>query len=117
MIRGHTLVIDYDFYVNSYLGSTIPEQAFGEMAARAVDALARMRRHYRVIAGDAVSEKMALCALAEAIYSHKGRNAGVTAATVGGVSVRYEGSRSLQRRLLDAVKIYLDVYRGAGNDV
>ena len=61
MIRGHTLVIDYDFYVNSYLGSTIPEQAFGEMAARAADALARMRRHYRVIAGDAVSEKMALC--------------------------------------------------------
>ena len=109
-------MIDYDFYVNSYLGSTVPEQVFGEMAARAADALARMRRHYRVISGDVVSEKMALCALAETLYSHKGRNAGVTAASVGGVSVRYEGGRSLQRRLLDAVRIYLDVYRGTGDD-
>ena len=98
-------MIDYDFYVNSYLGSAIPEQAFGEMAARAKDALLRIRRQYRVAESDGVSEKMALCALADTLYSHKGRNAGVTAATVGGVSVRYEGSRSLQRHLLDAVKI------------
>lgn len=106
-------MIDYDFYVNSYLGSAIPEKAFSGMAARAADVLARIRRQYRVVSQDEVSEKMALCAIAETIYSQKCRKQGVTSATVGGVSVRYESAGAQQWQLLEQARIYLDIYRGA----
>ncbi len=104
-------MIDYDFYVNSYLGCTIPEKAFSGVAARAADALTRIRHRYQVVSTDEISEKMALCAMAETIYTHK--KEGVSAATVGGVSVRYEKSKSLNQRLLQQAGIYLDIYRGA----
>jgi hypothetical protein len=105
-------VIDYDFYVNSYLGSAIPEKSFSGVALRAMDALAAIRRRYQVAATDEVSEKMALCAMAETLYSHSGRKAGVASASVGGVSVRYENG-SLTKELLQKAKIYLEIYRGA----
>lgn len=105
-------MIDYDFYVNTYLGSAIPEKSFSGVAARAADALARIRRRYRVT-GDGISEKMALCAMAETVYAHSGKKAGVAAATVGGVSVRYENSSALEKALLEQARIYLDIYRGA----
>lgn len=106
-------MIDYDFYVNSYLGCTIPEKAFPGMVARASEALAQLRRQYQVLSSDGVSEKMALCAMAETLYDHRGRKSGVTSASVGGVSVRYEDSGALQSRLLKQARIYLDIYRGA----
>ena len=107
-------MIDYDFYVNFYLGNSIPEKAFSGVAARAKDALLKIRRQYRVAEADEVSRKMALCAMAEALYSYDSRKSGVSAATVGGVSVRYENSGSLQSQLLSKARIYLDIYRGAG---
>ncbi len=106
-------MIDYDFYVNSYLGSAIPEKSFSGVALRADDALKAIRRRYRVVVADEISEKMALCAMAETLYSHSGRKAGVSSATVGGVSVRYENSGSLHKELLQQARIYLDIYRGA----
>ena len=106
-------MIDYDFYINGYLGSLIPEKAFDRVAARARDALARIRRQYKVTGADEVSQKMALCAMAETLYSDDGRKAGVSAATVGGVSVRYESGAGLQKQLLAQARIYLDIYRGA----
>lgn len=104
-------MIDYDFYLNTYLGSTIPEKAFPGVAARAVDGLNQLKRRYQ-LRGDTVSEKMALCAMAESIYAKKSRKDGVASATVGGVSVRYEDSGSMNRQLLRQARIYLDVYRG-----
>lgn len=106
-------MIDYDFYINTYLGSEIPEKTFPRVAARARDALCRIRKQYQVKCSDAVSEKMALCAMAEAFYSYDGRKNGVSSATVGGVSVHYESSAGLQKQLLNKAKIYLDIYRGA----
>ena len=103
-------MIDYDFYVNSYLGSVIPEKAFSGMAARAEDALRRICRQYQVMDADEISEKMALCAMAEAIYTHKKEN--VAAASMGSVSVRYSKGKSLNQQLLRKAKIYLDIYRG-----
>lgn len=107
-------MIDYDFYVNDYLGSAIPEKSFSGVAARAAEGLERLKRRYRVLPTDEMSEKMALCAMAEALYHHKNRKAGVTSATVGGVSVRYEsaGTKKLQQQLLEQARIYLDIYRG-----
>ena len=114
MERGGSLVTDYDFYINSYLGTAIPEKSFPAMAARALDALNGLRRQYLVLPADEVSEQMALCAMAETLYSHSGRKSGISSATVGGVSVRYEsGGKGLRRELLEKAGIYLDIYRGA----
>lgn len=103
-------MIDYDFYVNSYLGTAIPEKAFSGAVSRAEAELKAIRRRYQVLPADEVSEKMAVCAMAEVLLN--GRKPGITSATVGSVSVRYD-SGSQQRQLLEKARIYLDIYRGA----
>lgn len=109
---------DFGFYADVYLGSLIPEKAFPEMATRAAEHLARMQRSYRVTADGTDSLNMAICAMAEALYAHSKRRSGVTAASVGEVSVRYEGAESsgkaLQRELYEKASIYLDISRGVG---
>lgn len=107
---------DYDFYVNTYLGSAIPEKAFAGLAAQAGAVLERFRRIYRVEASGEDSVKMAVCAMAETLYAYRKRSSGVTAETVGGVSVRYENGetadKSLARELYRKAAIYLDIRRG-----
>ena len=109
-------MVDYDFYVNTYLGSTIPEKAFPGMAARAGAALERFQRIYAVVQNGEDSRNMALCAMAESIYANQRRSSGVTSASVGNVAVRYEHSEStdkaLWRELYQKAGIYLDIYRG-----
>ena len=109
---------DYGFYNSVYLGSLIPEKAFPEMALRAGEHLERIRRNYRVTVSGTDSLNMALCSMAETIYNHSKRRSGMTAASVGQVSVRYEGTesagRSLQRELYEKASIYLDISRGVG---
>lgn len=104
-------MIDYDFYVNSYMGAMIPEKAFAGAAVRAAQALNRIKRQYQVLKCDTVSEKMALCAMAEELYGS--RRQGISSATMGSVSVRYSSDSGCQRRLLEKARIYLDIYRGA----
>lgn len=109
---------DYDFYVNSYLGSIIPQKAFDASSARAEEALNRFKGIYQVVSSGPESEKMAVCAMAEAVYTAKKHRSGVTAASVGNVSVHYEGrdsaDKALWRELYEQASIYLDIYRGAG---
>ena len=109
---------DYDFYADVYLGSLIPEKAFPEMALRAGEHLARIQRDFRVTADGADSLRMAICAMAESLYAHSKHHSGVTAASVGEVSVRYEGGESsrkaLHRELYEKASIYLDISRGVG---
>lgn len=108
-------MIDYDFYTNTYLGSVIPEKAFPAAVKRAQEALEQFRRSYQVAQTDGVSEKMAICAMAETVYGFAGRKAGVTATTVGDVSVRYDSRVwDLRQQLLEKARIYLDIYRGVG---
>lgn len=108
---------DYEFYVNSYLGSAIPQKAFPAAAAQAAAALDRICRIYQVAEHGEQTRKLAICAMAEAVYAASRRKAGVTAASVGNVSVRYENGervdKSLQRELYQRAGIYLDIYRGA----
>ena len=109
---------DYAFYTDVYLGSAIPEKAFPGMALRAKEVLERFQRIYRVNIPGEDSYKMAICAMAESIYAASKRRGGVTAASVGEVSVRYEGAetsgKSLQRELYEKASIYLDIWRGVG---
>lgn len=107
---------DYSFYVNQYGGSIIPEGAFFGVAARAWDALKRMKRIYRVEPGMENGEALAVCAMAEVLYADRKRSGGVSAASVGNVTVRYESGNAsglgIARELYRCALRYLNIYRG-----
>lgn len=110
-------MVDYEFYVYQYTGSAIPESSFSGVVARAQDAMERMKRIYRVEPATENGEAMAVCAMAEALYAGSKRSGGVSAASVGSVSVRYESADAshdaLERQLYRCAQRYLTIYRGA----
>ncbi len=112
-------MVSYEFYTDSYLGSAIPESAFSGVAARAGAALARMKRMYEVRSASETVEKLALCAMAEAVYAYDSRKPEVLQATMGEMSVRYSDpaaeKSSLFRALYGRACIYLDIYRGVAS--
>ena len=107
---------DFAYYKDTYLGTAIPEKAFPGMAKRAEEALRRMQRIYQVNVPGEDSLNMAVCAMAESCYAASKRRSGVTAASVGEVSVHYGSSESadktLQRELYEKASIYLQITRG-----
>jgi hypothetical protein len=106
-------MVRYEFYVNQYLGSAIPEKAFSGVASQAEQVLNRLKQTYRVESSGQQAESMAICAMAESLWQN--RNKGLTAANIGSVSVRYETDRkALRRELYEKACIYLDIYRGVG---
>ena len=115
-------MVTYDFYRDTYLGSSITEQEWPAFAARAQDQLNRYKRIYTVVAPGESSEAMAVCAIAEVIASISTAQSGagaVTSASIGSVSVSYGGVSTLDlspkgqaRELYDAARRYLDIYRG-----
>ena len=115
-------MVTYDFYKNTYLGSSITVEEWPALSARAQDQLNRYKRIYTVVAPGENSEAMAVCAIAEVIASIVAAQNGagaVTSASIGSVSVSYGGMSSLDlsrkgqaRELYDAASLYLDIYRG-----
>ena len=104
-------MVDFEFYVNCYLGSAIPEKAFSGVAAQAQACLDRLKGCCRVESSGQDAENMALCAMAETLWAR--RSSGLSSASVGSVSVRYaENNASLTRQLYEKAAIYLDIYRG-----
>lgn len=104
----------YEFYVNCYLGTAIPEAAFLPVAKQAAAILERFKNLYVVQSPGAESEKLAICAMAETLYENARRGGGVSAARVGSMSVQYASSQSVNRQLYQKARIYLDIYRGVG---
>lgn len=109
---------DFGYYTDTYLGSAIPEKAFPGMALQAEAALQRLQRIYQVTIPGEDSRKMAICAMAEAVYAASKRRSGVTSASVGEVSVHYgnnaSAEKALHRQLYDKASIYLEISRGVG---
>lgn len=107
-------MLDYDFYLNKYLGSAIPESAFSAVAARAEAALSKLKRTYRVVAPGENAERLALCAMADTLYAFEGQKPGLSQVRMGEVSLSYKAStaKSLSRELLAKASVYLDLYRG-----
>ena len=107
---------DFDFYTRIYLGDRIPMEVFDRWAKRAEEELERILRDYQVKVPGSDSRDLAICAMAETLYDHSKRRGGVTAASVGQVSVHYGSAdtaqRQLRRALYDRAAIYLDIYRG-----
>ena len=96
-------MVDYEFYVNDYLGSAIPEKAFSGVAAQARQWLRYFKNHYRVTSSGGEAERLAMCAMAEALWhQHSG-------------ALVFPGkgeTKSLGRELYEKASIYLDIYRG-----
>ena len=104
-------MVEYEFYVNCYLGSAIPEKAFSGVAAQAQAHLDRLKGCCRVESSGADAENFALCAMAETLWAR--RNDGIASASVGSVTVHYaEDQPSLTRELYEKAATYLDIYRG-----
>ena len=103
-------MVDYEFYVHTYLGSFVPEKAFHRLAARAQEQLASFERDFQVTGGTD-ARHLALCAMIDVLYAgqHRGE---LRSANVGGVQISYDDRRPLQQRLLIAARTYLEIYRG-----
>ena len=105
---------DYDYYVNTYLGSFVPEGDFPFQASQARSALEQFERVYKVVGGEE-ARSMAICAMAEELYDRYRRKDRIAATSVGGVSVRYqaweETEESMSQALYRKARIYLDFYR------
>ena len=115
-------MVNYELYVNDYLGFSIPEREFHFFAARAKEQLDYYKRIYTVEAPSAKAEELAACAMADVLYAiataQNGAGA-VSSASIGSVSVSYGGVTAIDlsrkgqaRELYEAACRYLDIYRG-----
>lgn len=110
--------VGYDFYVGQYLGDRMGEKTFCELARRAQQELDRIKRVYTVKPYSEQAHAMAICAMAETLHAASARQSGVSSASIGKVSVRYESAavkeNELRRELYRQASVYLDICRGVG---
>ena len=121
-------MVDYEFYAGTYLGGSISSDEWPTFEARAADQLARYKRIYTVTAPEGApdAESMAVCAMAEALYSFyliaNGEGGAVQSASIGSVSVSYAGAsggsgmdlsaKGQAKELYRCACLYLEIYRG-----
>lgn len=114
--------VDYAFYSDVFLGDLIPESEFSGIGQRACYELERFKRMYTVTSANDDAEKMAICAMADALYMIQMAQNGtgtVSSASIGSVSVSYGNTQQMDlspkgqdRALYRAASIHLDIYRG-----
>ena len=119
-------MVTYDFYVNTYRGSSITMQEWPAFATRAHDQLNRYKRIYTVVASGEHAEAMAVCAMADALAYfaavQNGTGGAVSSASIGSVSVSYGNAaaaidlspKGQEKELYRCACQYLDIYRGVG---
>ena len=116
--------VEHDFYQFKYHGdSIIDPDDWRRYQARAEAQLARSKRIYNVSSPDENAEAMAICAMADAMYSFdlivNGDGGPVQSASFGSVSVSYGSTNSVDisqksqaKELYRCACLYLDIYRG-----
>ncbi len=118
-------MVKYWFYVNTYHGSSIPEEEWPMFATQAQIKLNRYKRIYTVTAPEENSEAMAVCAMADTlayfVAAQNGTGGAVTGASIGSVSVSYASggsidtsTRAQERELYRCACDHLNIYRGVG---
>lgn len=117
-------MVAFDFYTNTYRGSSITAEEWAQLEARAAEQLARYKRAYTVTAPTENAENMAVCAMADAlayfVAAQNGAGGAVASASIGSVSTSYAGAadavdlspRGQARELYRCASLYLDIYRG-----
>ena len=112
---------DYTFYADYYNGNSIPSEDFSRIAKRASAQFDRYKRIYKV-GGDDVAQKMAICAMADALYYFEtAANGGiVTGSAIGSVSTSVQvpsvdiSEKAQSRELYRCASLYVEIYRGVG---
>lgn len=118
-------MVDFQFYQQTYRGTSLSPEEFQIFGKRASEQLARYKRIYTVTASDENAEAMAVCAMADALAyfcaAQNGSGGSVASASIGSVSVSYGGGQAVdcspkaqERELLRCARLYLDIYRGVG---
>ncbi len=118
-------MVTFDFYANTYRGSSIPGLDWDLFEARAEAELARYKRIYTVTAPNDNAEAMAICAMADALAyfaaAQNGAGGAVASASIGSVSVSYAGAASIDispkaqaKELYRCACQYLEICRGVG---
>ena len=120
---------DYEFYRSRYNGGPIPYDNWQEYSTRAEAILYRYKRIYTVTVPDyePEAEKLAVCAMAEALHSFdliaNGEGGPVQSASIGSVSTSFGASSAdavdmspagQAKELYRCASLYLDIYRGVG---
>lgn len=115
-------MVEYEFYIGTYHGSSITEEEWLQLEARASEQLDYYKRIYTVAPADPDLESKAICAMAEtlALFFEAQANGGlVSSASIGSVSVSYGGGSVIDlspsgqsKELYRAASLYLDIYRG-----
>lgn len=111
---------DYAFYQAIYRGSSIPLDEFPACIRDATAVLERYKRIYTVTAPNENSEKMALCAMADAIYYFATVQSGGLASSVSVGSVSCSRTQTQpdispaaqSRELYRCAGLYLEIFRG-----
>lgn len=118
-------MVSYDFYLDNYFGTSIPDEEWDLFEKRAEETLRRFQRTYSVTPFVTDGEKMAVCAMADALAyftaAQNGAGGAVSSASIGSVSVSYQNKDAVdlspkgqERELLRCARQYLDIYRGVG---
>ena len=120
---------DYEFYKCRYNGGSIPYDNWAEYSTRAEGILYRYKRIYTVTVPqeEPDAEKLAVCAMAEALHSFdliaNGEGGPVQSASIGSVSTSFGASSAdavdmspsgQAKELYRCASMYLDIYRGVG---
>lgn len=120
-------MVCYEYYRTAYRGGSISAEDWPSYEARAEAQVALYERTYIVGYPTPESRQKAVCALAETMQSIdlilNGEGGPVSSVSVGSVSTSYGSAASSAidvspagqaRELLQAAKLYLDIYRGVG---
>lgn len=119
-------MVEFEFYKGRYHGGPIPESEWPNYEFRAETQLNRYKRIYTVTVPDynPDAESMAVCAMADALYSFDliaNGEGGVQSASIGSVSTSYGSQQAVDispaaqsRELYRAASLYLNIYRGVG---
>ena len=117
---------DYEFYRSRYNGGSIPDDEWADYETRAMAQLNRYKRIYtvKVPQDEPDAEKMAVCAMADAMHSFDlivNGEGGVQSASIGSVSTSFGGNGSnaadvspsgQAKELYRCACMYLVIYRG-----
>ena len=121
--------VDYEFYKCRYNGGSISYEEWPEYETRAMAILYRYKRIYTVTVPqeEPDGEKLAVCAMAEALYNFdliaNGEGGTVQSASIGSVSSSFgtSGADAVDvspagqaKELYRCASLYLDIYRGVG---
>ena len=120
-------MVTYEFYMSSYHGGSIPAIEWPAYEAKAAAQLRKYKRDYTVTVPEDYpeGENMAVCAMAEALYSFDliaNGEGGVQSASIGSVSTSYGSAaaavdvspKGQAKELYRLACLYLDIYRGVG---